>query len=62
MKKGDGIMKVTVRDLIETLQKVEEEDLDKEIISIGTYCGYDKPCEYSLRLEDWTEIKVGERK
>lgn len=55
-------MKVTVRDLIETLQKVKEENLDKEIISIGTYCGSDRPCEYSLRLEDWTEIKVGERK
>lgn len=52
-------MRVTVRDLLETLQKVKAEDLDKEIISIGTYSGSDRPCEYSLRLKDYTEIQIG---
>lgn len=49
---------ITVRELIETLKNVKEEDLDKQIISISTYCGWDRPCDYAIRLEDYSEIQL----
>ena len=55
-------MEITVKNLIIELLKADETNYDKKIIGIGTYAGSDRPAEYSIRLEDSTEIMIGERK
>ena len=54
-------MTVTVKDLVNELLKVNGEDYDKKIISIGTYSGSDRPAEYCIHLEDNSEIMIGKR-
>jgi hypothetical protein len=55
--------RLTVREMIlDLLNNVKAEDLDKEILSIGTWCGADRPCDYTIRLANNTEINIGKRR
>lgn len=55
-------MEVKVKDLIETLEKLADEEKEKIIIGIGTYSGFDRPCEYVIHLNDHSEIMIGKGK
>ena len=41
---------VTIREFIETLQNIEEKYKDVEVLSIGSWSGLDRPCDYTLNI------------
>lgn len=49
----------------ELLSKVDTDDLESEVLSIGTWSGIDRPCDYTIRIRSGNEIKeinIGEKK
>ena len=49
----------------ELLSKVDTDDLESEVLSIGTWSGTDRPCDYTIRIRSGNEIKeinIGEKK
>lgn len=48
----------------ELLSKVDTDDLESEVLSIGTWSGIDSPCDYTIRIRSGNEIKeinIGEK-
>lgn len=49
----------------ELLSKVDTDDLESEVLSIGTWSGTDRPCDYTIKIRSGNEIKeinIGEKK